>query len=216
LPNPHPTEKAVFFQKTDSQNFQFWNNIFEGADERKTKIYKCVPLYINKMVTLREKYPLENRKPLKKTIASIWSFIFIIIFIGIFSFSFLSSANRIFPNFNLWIIVYIFIGVFVLFIILKYVYEVFYMKYYFYDLVGKNLIIKKGVFSRNEITLPINRLQDVYVDQDILDRIFGLYDVHVSSATIISGNLSHIDGVNKENAQAIKNLILSGIHKESD
>ena len=168
------------------------------------------------MVTLREKYHLENRKPLKKTIASIWSFIFIIIFIGIFSFSFLSSANRIFPNFNIWIIVYIFIGVFVLFIILKYVYEVFYMKYYFYDLVGKNLIIKKGVFSRNEITLPINRLQDVYVDQDILDRIFGLYDVHVSSATIISGNLSHIDGVNKENAQAIKNLILSGIHKESD
>jgi membrane protein YdbS with pleckstrin-like domain len=59
-------------------------------------------------------------------------------------------------------------------------------------------------------------LQDVYVDQDILDRIFSLYDVHVSSATIISGNLSHIDGLNKENAQAIKNLILSGIHKESD
>jgi len=90
------------------------------------------------------------------------------------------------------------------------------MKYYFYDLVGKNLIIKKGVFSRNEITLPINRLQDVYVDQDILDRILGLYDVHVSSATIISGNLSHIDGLNKENAQVIKNLILSGIHKEND
>ena len=140
------------------------------------------------MVTLREKYPLESRKPLKKTIAGIRKFIFIIIFIGIF----------------------------LLFIILKYIYEVFYMKYYFYDLVGKNLIIKKGVFSRNEITLPINRLQDVYVDQDILDRILGLYDVHVSSATIISGNLSHIDGLNKENAQVIKNLILSGIHKEND
>lgn len=88
------------------------------------------------------------------------------------------------------------------------------MKYYFYELTGKNLTIKKGVFSRNEITLPINRLQDVYVDQDILDRIFGLYDVHVSSATIISGNLSHIDGLNKENSEAIKKLILSGIHNE--
>jgi len=169
------------------------------------------------MVTLREKYPLESRKPLKKTIAGIRKFIFIIIFIGIFSFSFLFSEGRnIFLSFNLWTIVYIFIGIFLLFIILKYIYEVFYMKYYFYDLVGKNLIIKKGVFSRNEITLPINRLQDVYVDQDILDRILGLYDVHVSSATIISGNLSHIDGLNKENAQVIKNLILSGIHKEND
>jgi len=169
------------------------------------------------MVTLREKYPLESRKPLKKTIAGIWKFIFIIIFIGIFSFYFLFTEGRnIFPSFNLWTIVYIFIGIFILFIILKYIYEIFYMKYYFYDLVGKNLIIKKGVFSRNEITLPINRLQDVYVDQDILDRILGLYDVHVSSATIISGNLSHIDGLNKENAQVIKNLILSGIHKEND
>lgn len=169
------------------------------------------------MATLREKYHLENRKPLKKTIAGIWEFILIIIFIGIFSFSFLFSEGRnTFPSLNLWTIVYIFIGIFVLFIILKYIYEIFYMKYYFYDFVGKNLIIKKGVFSWNEITLPINRLQDVYVDQDILDRILGLYDVHVSSATIISGNLSHIDGLNKENSQAIKNLILSGIHKEND
>ena len=90
------------------------------------------------------------------------------------------------------------------------------MKYYSYDLVGKKLIIKKGVFSRNEITLPINRLQDVYVDQDILDRIFRLYDVHVSSATFISGILSHIDGLNKENSDVVKSLILSGVNKENE
>lgn len=167
------------------------------------------------MVALREKYPLESRKPLKKSIAGIGHFIFIIIFFGIFIFSFLMRAGKIYPNFGLGIIISIFIGIFILFIALKYIYEAFYLKYYFYDLAGKNLIIKKGVFSRNEITLPINRLQDVYVDQDILDRIFGLYDVHVSSATIISGNLSHIDGLDKENSEAVKNLILSGIHKEN-
>jgi len=166
------------------------------------------------MVTLTEKYPLESRKPLKKTIAGTWKLISIIIFIGIY-YVFISLYNNSdLQMLSSWII-YTFIGILILFIALKYIYEVFYMKYYFYDLLGKNLIIKKGVFSRNEITLPINRLQDVYVDQDILDRIFGLYDVHVSSATIISGNLSHIDGLNKENAQAIKNLILSGIHKEN-
>ena len=170
-----------------------------------------------KMVTLEEKYPLESRKPLKKTIAGIFRYFLIIIFIGIIVF--INLYERYKGNFDLqmissWIF-YAFIGIFILLIVLKYTYEVFYMKYYFYDLVGKNLMIKKGVFSRNEITLPINRLQDVYVDQDILDRIFGLYDVHVSSATIISGNLSHIDGLNKESAQAIKSLILSGIHKEN-
>ena len=168
-----------------------------------------------KMVTLQEKYPLESRKPLKKTIAGIFRYFLIIIFIGIYFFiSLLSKRNFDLQMLSSWII-YTFVGITILLIVLKYIYEVFYMKYYFYDLVGKNLIIKKGVFSRNEITLPINRLQDVYVDQDILDRIFGLYDVHVSSATIISGNLSHIDGLNKENAQAIKSLVLSGIHKEN-
>lgn len=177
------------------------------------------------MVTLQEKYPLESRKPLKKTIAGILPLLSIPIFLG-FCFSFfiarrtniegdILSSKNIFQILNFGTIISIFIGIFILCIILKYIYEVFYLKYYFYDLVGKNLIIKKGVFSRNEITLPINRLQDVYVDQDILDRIFGLYDVHVSSATIISGNLSHIDGLNKENAQVIKKLILSGIHKEN-
>ena len=89
------------------------------------------------------------------------------------------------------------------------------MKSYFYDMDNKNLIIKKGVFSTKEITLPINRLQDVNVDQDVLDRIFGLYDVHVSSATSTSAKLSHIDGVNKENAESIKKLIISSVHKRN-
>lgn len=170
------------------------------------------------MVTLREKYPLESRKPLKKTIEGIFMFIYMfsLIFIFLFYYFLFGAGKSIFQKLNFWGIIYISISIFILIIILKYIYELFYLKHYFYDLVGKNLIIKKGVFSRNEITLPMNRLQDVYVDQDIFDRIFGLYDVHVSSATTISGKLSHIDGLDKENAQIIKNLILLGVHKEND
>jgi membrane protein YdbS with pleckstrin-like domain len=108
------------------------------------------------------------------------------------------------------------IGLLILYAIVRYIYEIYYLQNYFYDLSGKNLMIRKGVFTKEEIVLPIARLQDVYVDQDILDRIFGLYDLHVSSATTISGVLSHIDGLNKENANIIKNLILSGIHKENE
>ncbi len=167
------------------------------------------------MAVLREKFPLDGKKPLKKTIESIWSF-FILVLVALVLLYLVGYGQdeNIFSNFS--IILYISIGVFILFFVLKYLYEIFYMKYYFYDLAGKNLIIKKGVFSRNEITLPINRLQDVYVDQDVIDRIFGLYDLHVSSATVISGNLSHIDGLDKSNSEAIKKLILSSIHKEND
>jgi uncharacterized membrane protein YdbT with pleckstrin-like domain len=158
------------------------------------------------MVTLIEAYPLENIKPLKKTILS--SLIFVLIITPSFFYVYLFIFSEVVSSG----IMTFYIGIIFIFVIVKYVYEVFYMKSYFYDLVDDYLIIRKGVFSKNEITLPVNRIQDVYVDQDIFDRIFGLYDVHVSSATIISAHLSHIDGVNKENAQALKNLIISKIH----
>lgn len=167
------------------------------------------------MSILHKKYPLENIKPLKKTIASSFRML-IVLLVFLMAFIFFKFSNKknidLFQGSFLTILSYL-VGFFVLLIIIRYIYEVFYLKYYHYDLIKKNLIIKKGVFSKNEITLPINKIQDVYVDQDILDRIFGLYDVHVSSATMISGNLSHIDGLNNKNADIIKKLILKEINK---
>ncbi|MEM3113085.1 MAG: PH domain-containing protein [Candidatus Pacearchaeota archaeon] len=167
------------------------------------------------MATWRELYPLEAIKPLKKTIGSLFIYAIVLLFLYIFSLSWSgssTSSSGIAGIFN-WISPLWFIVIFFIITILTYIYQVFYMKYYFYDMQGKSLVIAKGVFSRNEITLPINRIQDVYVDQDILDRIFGLYDVHVSSATTASGALSHIDGVNKGNSEKLKGLLLQAIHQ---
>jgi membrane protein YdbS with pleckstrin-like domain len=164
------------------------------------------------MATWRELYPLEKIKPLKKSIGQMFIYAIVLVFIYIFSMFWLSSTKSNKGIFGL-ISAFVFVLILVIVCILTYVYQVFYMKYYFYDMQGKNLVIAKGVFSRNEITLPINRIQDVYVDQDILDRIFGLYDVHVSSATMASGFLSHIDGVNKENSEKLKELLLQAIRK---
>ncbi len=167
------------------------------------------------MATWRELYPLEAIKPLKKTIGNLFFYAIVLVFlvlvflyITVWSNSGASNERSDFSLISLWFV----IGLVVI-AILTYIYQVFYMKYYFYDMQGKTLIIAKGVFSRNEITLPINRIQDVYVDQDILDRIFGLYDVHVSSATMASGFLSHVDGVNKENSEKLKKLLLQAIHQ---
>jgi membrane protein YdbS with pleckstrin-like domain len=178
--------------------------------------YGINKIYINRMgqnavmATLREQYPLDDKKPLKKTIEGVFSFIIVIIVFGFSFFSSIVSANSA-VNFSFWAI--LIIAIIIAYVVLKYIYEIFYLRHYFYDMANSTLIIRKGVFSRNEIVLPINRLQDVYVDQDILDRIFGLYDLHVSSATAISGNLSHIDGLDKQGSDAIKSLILSGIHQ---
>ncbi len=163
------------------------------------------------MTTLREQYPLESIKPLKKTIGFAFIIIIIVVAFSIFFYiTTLSESNNL-SNFSPGLIFLLAILLMVLLIVLKYIYEVIYMKNYFYDNTGDNLVIRKGVFSINEITLPFTRIQDVYVDQDILDRIFGLYDVHVSSATNISGVLSHIDGLNSANSNAVRDLILKKI-----
>ena len=86
-----------------------------------------------------------------------------------------------------------------------------YIRNYFYESEPNYLTIRKGVFTSAEIHVPYHKIQDVYVDQDFLDRLMGLYDVHIASATAGSAIEAHIDGVEKEAADGLKNLLLSKI-----
>lgn len=84
-----------------------------------------------------------------------------------------------------------------------------YIRSYFYNGGDDFLTIKKGVFAPSEIHVQYQKIQDVYVDQDILDRVMGLYDVHIASATAMSGIEAHIDGVDQATAEGLKNFIFN-------
>ncbi len=99
-----------------------------------------------------------------------------------------------------------------LLLLLPYViYIRYYIKTYYYDGSDTFVTIKKGVFAPTEIHVQYLKIQDVYVDQDVLDRIMGLYDVHLSSATATSGMEAHIDGVDKHAAEGLKSFLLGKI-----
>jgi putative membrane protein len=83
-----------------------------------------------------------------------------------------------------------------------------YIRRYYYDANDNFVTIKKGVFAPAEIHVQYPKIQDVYVDQDILDRMMGLYDVHLASATIGSAMEAHIDGVEQPAAEGLKALLL--------
>src|SRR6266568_3572864 len=55
---------------------------------------------------------------------------------------------------------------------LYFLYQFAHYKSYFYDVRDDFLLIKKGVFNPRESYLPYDKFQDVYIDQDILDRVF--------------------------------------------
>ena len=158
----------------------------------------------------REQFPLSYKKIIKKTMAStiaitilllvIWGFLaFMLGSVGQDAIGWLGAAT--FGIFGFLFVV----------ILLTYLYQRWYFAVYFYDLTPDFIQIKKGPITPREITIPYERIQDVYVDQDLLDRIFGLYDVHLSSATVSSGMEAHIDGVEKQAADGLRGILLETV-----
>lgn len=162
------------------------------------------------MSKTREQFPLSTKKVLKKTVAgTLVLAILLFIVYAVAAFFVISSSKSIGSFFGI-----LTIGVFgflFLIVILTYLYQLWYYNVYFYDLTADYVVIKKGPITPREITIPYERIQDVYVDQDILDRFFGLYDVHLSSATISSGMEAHIDGVEKPAADGLRAMLLQTV-----
>ena len=159
----------------------------------------------------REQFPLSYKKIMKKTITSTvfiailvlvtWKFLpFILDSIGE------QDAISWLGTVMFWFLSFLFVV-----ILLTYLYQRWYFAVYFYDLTNDFIQIKKGPITPREITIPYERIQDIYVDQDILDRIFGLYDVHLSSATVSSGMEAHIDGVEKQAAEGLRAILLETV-----
>ena len=163
----------------------------------------------------REQFPLSKRKILKKTVARllVWIILAAVLF-GLIVFS-ISPKDE--SNTGFWVASQVILTGFLVLIssvvmfFLIYLYQRWYYAVYFYDFTPDYIVIKKGPISPQEITIPYERIQDVYVDQDLLDRIFGLYDVHLSSATISSGMQAHIDGVKKSAADGLRSALLQTV-----
>jgi membrane protein YdbS with pleckstrin-like domain len=164
------------------------------------------------MSKTRQQFPLSERKPLKKTIPLLLIFAVGLILV-LPAGSFLrNSLGWSTAKVSLWLsLAEVFLGAVCFF---YYLFQTWYFQVYFYDLTDDFIIIRKRVFTPREVTIPYERVQDVYVDQDLLDRIMGLYDVHLSSATISSGMEAHIDGLEKQAADGLKIAILEKVSEK--
>ena len=153
-----------------------------------------------------EKYPLRREKILKKTL----SWVIVPLFLGIISVVF----SLFIPSLSL-IVVSLFLAFMAVISAIAYWYESEYFRKYFYDLTEEGILTRKGVFSTHAAIVPPNKVQDIYLDQDLLDRIFGLWDLHVSSATETSGAEAHIDGIGFESANGLRQTLMSALLPDS-
>ena len=153
-----------------------------------------------------EKYPLDSKKIIKKTL----SFVLGVIFLLIIAVPLVGMAIGYLTALSVGSIICLLICA------MWYQYQRTYFKMYFYDITSEYARIKKGVYAPTEITIPYNRIQDVNVDQDFFDKLFGLYDVHLSNASSSSAQNAHIDGVTSDNAEAIRAKLLAHMHEKKN
>lgn len=167
---------------------------------------------------LKTQFPLSEKKFTKKFISR--NLGGAILFIVLIAFTlFIQSVSNGIDNESsslLRLLVEGCIVFFILRIIFEFWYIKAYIKTYFYEGEPNYLTIRKGVFTSTEIHVPYLKIQDVYVDQDFLDRLMGLYDVHIASATVSSGIEAHIDGVDKGVAEGLKHYLLNRLQGGSE
>lgn len=165
----------------------------------------------------RDQFPLSTKKILKKTFVRSLAFLFLFFYLGIGAVIAVFAASKTLGAAGMAIFGVVTLAglvVFGLIIFLVYLYQRWYFSVYFYDLTPDYVVIRKGPVTPHEITLPYERIQDVYVDQDVFDRILGLYDVHLSTATMTSGMEAHIDGVERVAADGLRSQLLATIQQK--
>ena len=169
---------------------------------------------------LRETIPLQKRKIIKKSIAGVLpALVAFVVFLFYGSVFLRSMAKDLNPDAvesmqaHIRAIAALILALIAVAGAAAPLYQYLYYRSYFYDVDDENVTIRKGVVAKKEITLPFSKVTDVYVDQDVVDAVFGLYDVHISTPTASSGEFAHIDGVNKEGSIALKEMLLERVNE---
>lgn len=145
-----------------------------------------------------ENLPLEKRKIVKKTSKSALVFFMYVLFLApVYLISETTSP------------LFLIVGLmaFIIPTLLVYIYQALYYRLYYYDFGEEGAEIRKGVVSQSTGHVRYKKIQNIYIDQDVLDRLFGLYDVHYETAGETSGIYSHVDGLNKENADKLVSFL---------
>ncbi len=163
-------------------------------------------------IPLRYQIPLQKRKILKQNLRGIVSAL--LIWAGITLIAMLLIRAQVIPieEETFMFLTFRWVAILGLLLFWKLAYPILYFITYFYDIEGDNIVIRKGIIAKSEITLPFSRITDVYIDQDVLDVAFGLCDLHLSTPTAESGKFAHIDGLSKRGAAELRELVLQRIN----
>ena len=82
-----------------------------------------------------------------------------------------------------------------------------YFKFYFY-LQNGELIIQKGILKRSNLNIPLDRIQSVNINQNIVHQILNVVQLEVDTAGT-KGSEFKFDALSKEKAEALRSILIS-------
>jgi len=76
-----------------------------------------------------------------------------------------------------------------------------------------DVLFRYGIIATNTLVIPYNRVQHVALHEGLLSRFFGLAKIEIFTAGGSSSDI-HIPGLDKEQAENIKQLLMGKIQKQ--
>lgn len=99
------------------------------------------------------------------------------------------------------------VGVLIISLIYGYFY---YRKFTFYlDPLKREFVIDKGVFGRKQLSIPMEKIQQVNINQGFLQKLIGVYSLQIDTAGSDSKEVN-ISAISGEIAFALKEHLLNG------
>jgi membrane protein YdbS with pleckstrin-like domain len=179
------------------------------------------------------KYPLSPRYVTQQVIGSI--ILLPLAFLAVIVVAFFIASVDSSPINLSWILSWnnLFIAIILILLCIPviYWYSKLYCKEYYYDFAEDSVIIRKGVWLKNQVSFNYRRIQDVYVHQFPLQVLLGLYTVTIATAASQTAAYGQqmsdrgmasqyaymanpsISGLDEETATKVKELLLEKIKK---
>src|SRR5579872_3087217 len=180
---------------------------------------------MNEPIT-EKNYPIEKKWILKTVWGTLLSLIF---FIPAFIITWIKGAHNI-SGYIIYISLYlIFVPIHVVIVTLQ-------RTNFHYVLEESFIVLHQGIITKKQRNIPYGVIQNIFVKQDIFDRIFGLATITVENASQGGGNnvradkifdipvntqknsqtnsvgfnrnMVSIPGLTKQNAETLKNIVL--------
>ena len=171
-------------------------------------------------------YPVESTWVLKIPINFFIITVFIVVFMGLILLpvAFLESEGGLIFLVVIGMTLVMMIGIGILTLIFASLSK----NNFHYSVDKEFMIFHQGIISKQQKNLPYGVIQDVIVNQDITDRLFGLASLTIENASFgggqvyargrqagaligFAGNVAVIPGLTIENAETLKNILLSKV-----